>query len=79
MGEHKRFTAETTAYRPDRDNREPTWAVLYQDPPRPGSEPSTTTHSLRFPCLVVADYAANPQGIAEKVARLLERHWDDPE
>lgn len=77
---HQRFTASTTAYLRNLNREEmraETWAIHYQDPPRPGSEPGTTTFSLRFPTLIVAGYVAEAAKVAEKVAAILNKHWED--
>lgn len=80
MSEHERFTVSTTAYLRNQtreDLRGEVWAIHHQDAPRPGTEPGTTTHSLRFPALIVASYLTEPRAVAEKVARILNAHWDD--
>ena len=78
-GEHQRFTVDSTAYMRnlDREDLAGEWiAVHYQDPPRPGSTPGSTTYSLRFPALVVAGYLTEPREVAEKVAAILNKYWD---
>jgi hypothetical protein len=77
VAEHQRFTADATAYMRNLDQadlREECFAVHYQDPPR--ETEGGTTISLRFPLLVVALYVSERQAVAEKVARILEKHWD---
>lgn len=77
--DHKRFTVAATAYLLNLNREEmqsPAYAVHYQDPPRP-SETGGEIISLRFPTLIVAAYVSDPQAVAEKVAGILNRHWDD--
>ena len=76
---HRRFTASGTAYMRCQSlealfrNR---WiAVHYQDPPTKTER--GTSISMRFPVLIVTDCVENPEQMAEKVARILEAHWDD--
>jgi hypothetical protein len=79
---HERFTASTTAYLRNldaEDLRGEVWAIHHQEAPRPGKEPGSTIHSLRFPTLIVANYLTQPREVAEKVARILNQHWDDSE
>jgi hypothetical protein len=80
MTEHQRFTASSTAYlrslAPEELAAE-TFAVHYQDPPRVGD--GSTSISLRFPALVVSAYLCEAEAVAEKVARILNAHWDEPE
>ena len=79
--EHQRFTVEGTAYmrnltRDDLYHHK--WvAVLHQDPPKRNEERGTTSISMRFPVLIVAHYVEEERKIAEKVARILNAHWDD--
>lgn len=77
--DHQCFTASPTAYLRnfDRGDRS-AWAVHYQAPPRQNDN-GTTSISLNFPMLIVTAYAAEPQALAEKAARILNRHWDDEE
>lgn len=78
---HKRFTAAATAYLLNlncEDVKSTTYAVHYQDPPRP-SDTGGEIISLRFPALIVAVYLSDAQAVAEKVAGTLNRHWDDGE
>lgn len=81
MSEHQCFTVSTTAYlhnsRPDRD--QDVIAVYYEAPPRKNGN-GTTSYSMIAPVLVVTDYMADPEGIAQRVAEILNQHWDrDPE
>lgn len=79
MGEHQCFTASATAYLRNlnsEDLRTACYAVHYQRPPEKTER--GTSIGLRFPLLIVAGYAAEPAEIAERVARILNKHWDDP-
>jgi hypothetical protein len=78
MAEHACFTVDTTAYlrNLDRDDlREETFAIHYQKPPVKNE--GSTTIGLRFPTLIVAQYVEDQREIADKVARILNAHWDD--
>ncbi len=79
MGEHKCFTAETTAYLRNLSHEErsaKTHAVLYQ---RPFVETKNgISMSMRFPLLIVTGYVEEQAEIAAKIARILEEHWEDP-
>lgn len=77
---HQRFTVDTTAYLRNlssEDRQGKVFAVHYQDPPE--QTEAGTRISLRFPTLIVAYYVGAPKAIAEKVAHILNAHWDDPE
>jgi hypothetical protein len=76
---HVCFSASTTAYlrNLDPDENGDVWAVHYQAPPKRNEAEGTTSFSLNFPTLIVTGYLAEPQKIAEKVARILEEHWSD--
>lgn len=78
--EHKRFTAEGTAYMRNVSRAEMNghkWAaVLHQEPPVL-HEDGRKTISMRFPLLIVAHYIEGDQlEIAAKVARILNAHWE---
>lgn len=79
--EHQRFTAEGTAYMHNlsRDDlyHHKWMAVLYQDPPKRDEVRRTTSISLRAPVLIVSHYLEDERAVAEKVARILNKHWDD--
>ena len=36
-----------------------------------------TSFGLRIPALIVTDYLVDPDVVAQRVADILERHWDD--
>lgn len=76
---HQRFTAQGTAYMRNLTREQlyqgPWIAVHHQEPPRKTER--GTSFSMRFPVLIVADYVENPEEMAQKVARILEAHWDD--
>lgn len=76
--EHQRFTACATAYlrNLDREDRAADcYAVHYQAPPE--KTETGTSISLRWPLLIVSAYATGPEKVAERVARILNKHWDD--
>ncbi|ALC13800.1 hypothetical protein [Sphingopyxis sp. 113P3] len=75
---HQRFTVSSTSYLRNlsrEDLRSETLAVHYQDPPR--KTETGTSISLRFPMLILAFYLKEQHAIADKVAAILEKHWDD--
>lgn len=77
---HQCFTASATSYLRNLDRedlRGECFAVHYQRPPV--KIEGGTRHSLNFPMLVVSLYFEDQQGVAEKAARILNKHWDDEE
>lgn len=77
--EHQCFTVDATAYLRNldpEDRRADVFAIHYQNAPKKTER--GTTISLRFPTFIVASYVSNPREIAEKAARILNAHWDDP-
>lgn len=77
---HQCFTASSTAYirNLDRqDRRQECFAVHYQAPPEKTEH--GTSIGLIAPVLIVSLYMGEQQAIAEKVARILNKHWDDEE
>ena len=80
MAEHTTFTPGATAYLRNlnqEDLTENCFAVHYQAAPKKTNE--GTIISLRFPLLLVSAYFGNQEEIAAKVARILEKHWNDPD
>lgn len=80
---HERFTVSGTAYMRSlsRDDlyHHPWVAIHYQEAPKPGSKPNTTSYGLRFPALIVVKYVDKAEEMATKVAKILNQHWDDEE
>lgn len=77
--QHKCFTVDPTSYLRNLDGddlREPCIAIHYQAPPRDNGN-GTRSISLRVPMMVMSLYLGDQQGVAEKVARILEKHWND--
>ena len=75
--EHKCFTVNTTSYlrnlhREDLSGR--CVAVHYQKPPT--KTENGTSFGLRFPMLIVSGYLEEPDEVAERVAAILNAHWD---
>lgn len=74
--EHKCFTVDKTAYVSNmtREEMRDCLAIHYQRPSK------TTEHGtsigLRFPFLIVASYIENAQEVADKIASILEEHWE---
>lgn len=78
--QHECFTVDGTSYMRnlDRERLNGKWAAIhYQKPPTRNEEQKTTSFGMRFPLLIVADYVEQPQEIAEKIARILNQHWED--
>lgn len=78
--EHKCFTASATSYLRNlsrEDLRSECIAIHYQKPPV--SSGGLTSISLVYPLLLVSEYAAKPNEVAERVAAILNAHWDDDE
>lgn len=80
MGEpHECFTVSSTAYLhhlDDEDRCAEAFAVHYQRPPKKTER--GTSISLNFPLLLVTGYSAAPRDVADRVAAILNKHWDDP-
>jgi hypothetical protein len=78
---HKRFTVSKTAYMRNQSREQMKcgewWAIHYQDAPTPGTLEGSWNMSMRWPTLIIADYVENPEEMGAKVARILEKHWDD--
>lgn len=78
---HQCFTVSDTNYLRNlhRDDlRGECFAVHYERAPE-RLEGGRTRYSMIFPMLVVSLYFEEQRAIAEKVARILNRHWDDEE
>ncbi len=77
---HQCFTASSTAYMrnltPD-DRREECIAIHYQAAPKDLGDGRSSV-SLRAPVLIVSLWMSEQKAIADKVARILNAHWDDP-
>jgi hypothetical protein len=75
---HQCFTVSTTAYLRNLDpaDEQEVYAVHYEDPPR-RNEDGTTSYSMIAPTLIVSAYMAEPEKIANRVAALLNTHWDE--
>lgn len=79
MSDHRCFTVDSTAYLRNLDRedlRAECIAVHYQRPPTE-NENGSRSIGLRFPMLIVAGYLEQPREVAERVAAVLEKHWDD--
>lgn len=75
--DHKCFTVSDTAYLRNlsgEDLRGDCIAVHYQSPP--SVTETGLSIGLRFPMMIMAGYLEQPREVAEKVARILEKHWD---
>ena len=77
---HQCFTVSSTAYirNLDRDDRRAEhFAVHYLRPPEK-TEHGTSIGWIA-PVLIVSLWMPDQKAIAEKVARILNKHWDDEE
>lgn len=75
---HQCFTVSTTAYLrslSDEAISERTFAIHYQDAPK--KTPTGTSRSMRWPLLILAHYVDGPEAEAEKIARILNAHYDE--
>jgi len=76
--DHKCWTVNTTNYLRNLDGDDlkgECVAIHYQD--APVEIEGGTRISLRFPALIVSLYSAEQQKVAERVAAILNRHWND--
>ena len=73
--EHQCFTVSDTAYLRNIDLKSRCVAVHYQKPPTITDNGQSI--GLRFPFLILAEYIEDADKVAEKVARILNAHWDD--
>lgn len=76
---HQCFTVSETSYLQSlgkEDRKAPCFAVHYQKPPVDHGD-GTRSISLCAPVLIVSAWMADQQAIAEKVAAILNEHWED--
>lgn len=75
---HLCFTVDSTRYISNLDY-EDRWrrcvAVHYQRPPEKTDQGRSI--GLRVPCLIVSLYMEQPDEVAQRVADILNKHWDD--
>ena len=77
-GGHRCFTVDTTSYLRNLDSedlRARCVAIHYQKPPTKTEQ--GTSIGLCFPMLIIAGYLEEPDAVAQKVADILEAHWND--
>ena len=77
--EHVAWTVDATSYLRNLDSedlRAETFAVHHQAAPE--QTETGTRISLRFPTLIVSGYCSEPREVADRVARILNAHWDEP-
>lgn len=67
---HVFFDVDRTSARAPRD----AWAVHFTDAPVRNEAERTTTHSLRFPILLVSEWPSDPEGLARAVAAVLNEN-----
>lgn len=79
MAEHKCFTVGSTDFRSHLPRKEPNgdWlAIHFQTAPE--KTETGAWFGLRFPMMIMANYLQNPTDLAERVAAILNDHWNDP-
>jgi len=77
--EHVSWTVNATSYPRNLDSEDldaETIAVHYQKAPE--KTETGTRISLCFPTLIVSGYCSEPREVADRVARILNAHWDEP-
>lgn len=75
---HQCFTVSTTAYLRNlsaEDRREECFAVHYQDAPESLGD-GRTGHHMCAPVLIVSFWMGEQKAIADRVAGILNLHWD---
>lgn len=72
---HQCFTVSDTAYLRNCDRMGRCVAIHYQRPPEKTA--AGWSIGLRAPVLIVAEYLEDVDGVAAKVARILNEHWDN--
>ncbi len=76
---HTVWTVDSTSYLRNlgrEDLREECIAIHYQNPPVHNEENGTTSYSMCFPTLIVSLYIGEQREMAERVAAILNKHWD---
>lgn len=76
---HQCFTAQATSYLRNLDRedlRSECIAIHYQKPPEDLGG-GRTAIGLNFPLLIVSLYAKDGREVADRVARILNEHWDE--
>lgn len=76
--EHQCFTVDSTSYLRSLNSdglRAECIAVHYQKPPTKTEH--GTSIGMRFPMLIVAGYLEEPRQVAERVAEILNKHWNE--
>lgn len=71
MSGHRYFEAEPTSGGVPRDDR---IGIVVGDAPRRDEAIGTTTHSIRFPALIVAEWVKDPEAFAREVAEVLNEN-----
>ncbi|WP_179504381.1 MULTISPECIES: hypothetical protein [unclassified Sphingomonas] len=76
---HECFTVASTNYirnLGEEDRRGEHIAIHYGKPPVRNNETGTVTFGLIFPLLIVSLYSSEREQVAERVAEILNAHWD---
>ena len=75
---HVVWTVDSTSYMRNLDQddlRGECIAVHYQSPPKKTER--GTSIGMTMPVLIVSLYSAEPRVVADRVAAILNKHWDD--
>lgn len=76
---HTVWTVDSTSYLRNLDKQDlrgECIAIHYQKPPVRNEEKGSTSYSMIFPTLVVSLYISEQREMAERVAAILNKHWD---
>lgn len=76
---HTVWTVDSTAYLRNldkEDRRGECIAIHHQSPPVRNEDAGTTSMGMRFPVLIVSLYIGEQREMAERVAAILNAHWD---
>lgn len=76
---HKCFTVASTSYVRNLDHESRLgehFAIHYGKPPVRNEETGTTTFGMIFPLLIVSLYCSEQEKVAERVAEILNAHWE---
>jgi len=79
VSDHQRFTVDTTAYLRNLDREDlqaECIAIHVQNPPTRNEATGTTSFGLRFPALIIAGYLEDPREVADRIAAILNEHWE---
>lgn len=76
---HVAWTVSSTAYLRNLDDEDldgECIAIHHENAPRYNPETGTRTFSLIMPTLIISLYVGQPRAVADRVAAILNAHWD---